>query len=775
MNQKSLAKLALAGVLIASSAHATEMRTPWIAQRGPLRYTFDKLYPENKRNINMWTAAHTKEAHKAFLKHGTNTSPLTALIFNKADFQLNEIFPDSDVPFGSENFSPFLKLIKIHPRVSYTEYGITVGGRIDWPVWCNKGRIGLRATVPFRRIEWERDDNDQNLNQNANPLNDFIASQMITIDRNSPRADIDAAAAAASLAAGNAGNGNAGGDAALAAINVSEIGGTATQAVANAMVLNGAIIANAINGVVPVGSTFAGSDSASLIAATAPAAGNFGNNTAAAINATDATAGQVVAAALATRANGGALGTAAGVQNVINNGDNTAAINLVANRGNRAALGNQIDVLVNAYRLDFVASLENANHESAVQIPAVDEFKIFGSDIQVPATQRNRVTVGVARAADSNTLVNSGFVAWMPAPDNEPTIAHVTPVDNIVALNATLTPPPPTITQVGYFSEATDYRPQLTVGGAGGELKPEVLADGGQAQQLWLTFRRAADSNDPEKFAQNPTGGVGAGATIARNIENLIRQYRQSPVAFFQDQGFSFDDQLRAGLGDIDVDLFYEHMFSCDFMGELCLGVRLPTGAGDNYCNSPWKANLGNGEHWEIKIGGLLAWQPHCLFNIKVDASYNFVLESTEKHSAAFKGALIKNFGPCTEADVDWGYFIGHVDFTFFHPKTQDIRSMIGYEILYKTEDHLTFKQTAIQSFLGGQFNPVTGLFEPNPKPLDSGLARKGTQSIAHKVRTETSFQINPYFEIYAGASGTFAGKDVMRDRDLHGGFNIRF
>lgn len=777
MKNQSLKKLALLGVLVASSAQATERRTPWISEHGPLRYTFEKLH-EDAWNFNYWSAVHYKEAHKSFLKHSTKTVPYTALIFNKADFDLKEIFPNSQVPFDAEFYSPFLKLTHVSPRAEYTEVGMTVGGKIEFPVWCNKGRIGLRATVPFRRIEIERTDNCCDLD--TNPLAPFVASKMIRIDRNSPATDVDAAAAAAAAAAGGAGNGNGGGDAALAAINVQNIGGTADQATANAMVLNAASIANAIDAVVPAGSTFAGAASGPLINATMPDVNNFfGANTAGPINLTDATAGQVVAAALATKAQGGALASAAGVQGAINAANNTLAINAVANRGNRAEGTAQTDMLVNAYRLDFVASLPDSQHNSALQIPNGTTVNLYGRDVAVAANQRNRATVGLARAVNADALQSAGFNAWMPAPTTDAPVGHIDVVNpanantGIVAMANTLATLPITpgssvnAAGVGYFDTAIDYQGLKDVVNG---LTPAGLS---QANSLWLTFRRAADSADPERFSRNELGTAGEGGAIARNIENQLRLFTQNPFAFFASKDFQLETGIRSGLGDIDLDLFYEHDFCDEWRGEVWVGVRFPTGQGKDQQN-PYQPQLGNGEHWEVKIGGLMAWQPTCWMNIKIDGMYSFVLESSETRAAAFKGATIKNFGPAVQADVDWGYAVGHVDFTFFHPCTDKVRSMVGYEIYYKTEDHLSFKQKQAESWLGRKFD-AAGNLVANPQDLDSGLARKNTEGIGHKVRWETSCQINKYFEIFGGGTCVFAGQNVTRDRDAHLGYNIRF
>src|SRR5579862_3075922 len=157
---RNLKALSLLGALVVNSAFATEWRTPWISERGPLRYTFEKLHnEEGKSNLNYWSVLHAKGANKAFGNNG-DTTPITTLIFNKSDFSLNEIFPNSDVPLNTENFNPFLRTVKIHPRVAYFETGATFGGRWDYPVYKDKGRIGIRGTVPVRSIEIERKDFD---------------------------------------------------------------------------------------------------------------------------------------------------------------------------------------------------------------------------------------------------------------------------------------------------------------------------------------------------------------------------------------------------------------------------------------------------------------------------------------------------------------------------------------------------------------------------------------------------------------------------------------
>jgi len=100
--------------------------------------------------------------------------------------------------------------------------------------------------------------------------------------------------------------------------------------------------------------------------------------------------------------------------------------------------------------------------------------------------------------------------------------------------------------------------------------------------------------------------------------------------------------------------------------------------------------------------------------------------------SDAFKGATVKNMGPRAEEDIDWGYFVGRLDFTFFHQKTDNVRAQVGYEFYYKTEDHFNFKQQSAASWLGNQVSAPT---VPYLKPLDNNVARANTEAIAHKIR----------------------------------------
>jgi hypothetical protein len=39
----------------------------------------------------------------------------------------------------------------------------------------------------------------------------------------------------------------------------------------------------------------------------------------------------------------------------------------------------------------------------------------------------------------------------------------------------------------------------------------------------------------------------------------------------------------------------------------------------------------------------------------------------------------------------------------------------------------------------------------------------------------ESTYKANKYLDIFWGGAVTFAGQNVFRDMDAHGGFNVRF
>ncbi len=339
------------------------------------------------------------------------------------------------------------------------------------------------------------------------------------------------------------------------------------------------------------------------------------------------------------------------------------------------------------------------------------------------------------------------------------------------------------VNKLSYAGLSDDINPNENIGtGNNNECDIQLrkcLAD--RKAGLWITSLHDGEGRE-----------LKGSETMRTKIQQAIAQYPENAFEWMHDRGMDFDSTRRVGWGDLDIDLFYEHRFGRDLAAEFMFGVRFPTGHGDDYSKNPFQAHTGNGDHYEIKLGSMCAWSPWDWANIKFDWYYSWVLEATETRAAAFKGACIKNIGPCVKADVDWGYFVGRLDFTLFHPKTKALSSNIGYEFYYKSEDDIDFKDkctgkciTQLQSWLGREFkqtvtkengavnvSAANDLTE-NLQCLDEELAESNSEQYGHKLRSETSYRFSRWFEGFAGTGYVFAGKNIAREFDLYAGFNV--
>lgn len=723
--------LAFAGVLITGSAFASEYRTPYLSERGPLRYDFFKLPKEEDCSwwFNMWSSVYHKESKKAFMKHGTNTEPLSALIFNKADFQFQDAFYNGEVPYNSENYNPFFKILTYSPRVEHHECGMNFGGRVEMPVWGNKGRVGIRFNLPFRSVEVERKDDTDKL---QDPREQVVSSRYVNVDKNSLGLKQDQARQVFDQIAPILG---AGGVGTTLGLNNVAPGGTAA-------VLN-AIDTQLIQPDVLLPETKL------LGRAILDAA----NNAVADLGATD---DQLI-----------------------------AYINVISQALDRAAEIASQNVRVDAYRSDFVRNIIDEVHKSEV-VGGVNRLDMF----TVPVVAENIIPIGIIRdlavgLSGSNSVGEPLMHAFMV--DLDP----AAPMDrhNLCIGSGNIkevTEGAPSTSSLSYFNGLDNIDYAKVLADWEKQLKKCECPNGDGDSKYWVIFRRQSDAinANPKRFGSGMHDVSGDGQSIDSAIQDRLPIYDTHPLLQLWKCGIEFESDKRCGIGDLDIDLFYEHMFCEDsMMAELVFGVRFPTAGGSdsNRSGNPYRAHLGNGGHFEIKLGAGAAWQPLDWMGLKADAYWSFVLEASERRMATFCGSCVKNIGPCVKADVDWGYFVGRLDLNFFHPETSDINGVFGYEFYYKTEDHVNFKCKELESCLGGRYETttnagvVTKTFVSNPRPLGKKEAEKNTERISHKIRTEASYRLCKYMDIYAGGGYVFAGQNAPREYELHAGWNVRF
>jgi len=246
-----------------------------------------------------------------------------------------------------------------------------------------------------------------------------------------------------------------------------------------------------------------------------------------------------------------------------------------------------------------------------------------------------------------------------------------------------------------------------------------------------------------------------------------------SAIRFFEDNGICLcRGQHVTGQGDLDAAIYAGYDCSERSFGEFVLGLRFPTGIKNTNPLRVLYQPTGNNGHFEAKVGISGGWRTKSWIGLHFDASYSHVFEATEKKAAAFKCAKVKNIGPCIDARVKWGYFLGHFDMTIFHPENQNMGLSFGYEIYYKRRDCIKFVDCGCsgEGQCLSKFKDLIGA----EQDLDPSLLAKNTNILTHKIRGQVFHRWN-YFELYAGASRVIGGWNGMKETEAHIGFGIYF
>jgi len=235
---------------------------------------------------------------------------------------------------------------------------------------------------------------------------------------------------------------------------------------------------------------------------------------------------------------------------------------------------------------------------------------------------------------------------------------------------------------------------------------------------------------------------------------------------FFNEHGVYFcGSECVTGLGDLDTAIYAGYDFTDRSFIELIAGIRFPTAKKNRCPGRLYYVPTGNNGHFEGRIGVDGGWRSERWFGIEAELYYAHVFEAVERRAAQFQCATIRGVGPCVEANVKWGYFVGHLDMTVMHPENQKMGFALGYEIYYKRKDQVCFctcNGNKALDFLG------------NLVALDPTLLEVNTDILAHKIRGQIYHRWN-CFEFYAGASKIVGGWNAMAENELYIGFSVNF
>ena len=149
--------LLVVSTFLGMSVSASDLRAPLLALEGPMRFVCE-AEGRDESSVKFWSTVGTRQASQVFMDHGTSTVGYTNLIFNQQNFRVADIFANSHVPTNSEAYLALLRTARIKTNASYAETAIVFGTQWMYPVYEDRGRFGMRARVPFKYVEIERED-----------------------------------------------------------------------------------------------------------------------------------------------------------------------------------------------------------------------------------------------------------------------------------------------------------------------------------------------------------------------------------------------------------------------------------------------------------------------------------------------------------------------------------------------------------------------------------------------------------------------------------------
>lgn len=296
------------------------------------------------------------------------------------------------------------------------------------------------------------------------------------------------------------------------------------------------------------------------------------------------------------------------------------------------------------------------------------------------------------------------------------------------------------------------------------------VADQNSKATIWVIPVVAINSSSPDIISTQP-GGV---LYTAQQLSNQVTQNLSNWLAV---RGQNFQSFIVDDFGDTRVDATVDYQVNERVLIGAFGGVSIPTAQKTHYAKptNPYRIQAGNGGHFEVSVGGMLAFQTERIFDLKMDGRFSWVLNRKEERSACFQNALIKNLGPKVDADVRWSYFEGNIDLNFTHPGTQFIKGMIGYRFFYKNREHLRYSVNSMVDWLGQTWVPADKNFIDNAQPLSATLATQNTLRISHSLKLEASCLFSEWIECVLGGDWAFAGKNAPYNFGLHAGINVAF
>lgn len=753
MMKKTL-KLASLTFLMFGCAVASEFRPSLVADRGPQRLDMNvEREGDSNWEFDMYSVMYTRDANKEFTKHGTSTGPLSALIFGADNFKVSSAL-SAEVPgitssnnnlstAFSEQFNVNLNSQYLYPRVTYSEVGFNLGGKLGYRVWDGKGTVGVKLNVPVKKIRMERDNNAETAEQGSALENVLFADQKeVTIPwgTNQPGASADATTVAAAQAQADAKKlyVNANLYRLSAVKDLPFIRDGILQPYLYIPTTGGGVNNNAVLG----GTTYSTTpDLPTVPAGATPTLANFGG--------------------IAERAN---------IPFVVIYNEDTK---LLPNAGARAVKAADT---VQSFNHQAVAATEPGTLCIGPGAAAVAPASVAGVNLAAALVPYGvQSTVLASGTGHSTSYAN--LVAGNTAAHNA---LAVTAAPGVRDTNSDIVAYPVQFGAVQPLDETTAaFVPNTIYSFRGG------MSDA-DAQTTWNTINNKDNIDHLWLMTVSDSSGnsfINPGQATALN--GLLARYSaQSAEQWLWMNGFTMQNDQRTALGDITINPYYDHFFSPEWQGGLYLHVLVPTGMSKSTGKNPYKARIGNDNHVELGGGANVSWQVFDWMNLRLDLMAAYALPGSERVCAPFQNATIKAVGPTIDVDIDYTRLRASLDTTLVHPSMPSLATTIGYDFDYKTKDSVSMSSSTYtfdtlanddNSWFGGYWDNGTSQFVAKTVKLDSNVLTNQTERMSHSLRVESSWHAAENLSIFWGGTAPFAGQYIAKMSTIYGGVNVKF
>jgi len=311
---------------------------------------------------------------------------------------------------------------------------------------------------------------------------------------------------------------------------------------------------------------------------------------------------------------------------------------------------------------------------------------------------------------------------------------------------------------------------------------PVRVANQDKKATVWVVSAHN-NTSAPSGIGDGDVVSGGASGNMATRLNDYLSTFNSNAYEWMHDRGYDFESSRQVGLGDLDVELYYDHEFGDRIIGGISALLKAPTACGSNaqensFAGNPYRSHTGNGQHVELGGGLHFDVEARSWVMLRFDGEYRFALARTEKICGTPAGSLIKNIGSEQLADVSWHSVVANADMHFCHPQTTDLTGFIGYQFYWKRADTIRFNDLSVESWLGKKYKrsgPVAArdYTIENTIALDNALASANTEQFAHRIKGGMTYHLSDWCSLSAGGSITFAGQNMPKEMDVFAGCRV--